>query len=290
MIVMDGRATAADIKAEVAKRVADLREMGIVPGLGTILVGDDPGSRSYVNSKHRDCGEVGIESIRLELPADASTEDVLAAVREFNANPAVTGFIVQLPLPPQCDTDGVIETIDPGKDVDGLNPVNVGRLAGQSSGQLPSAVACTPRGIAELGERHGVNWDGAVVCIIGRGRTAGRPLSLLLTHRRFNATVISCHTGTKDLATHTKNADVIVASAGVPRLVTSDMVKEGAAVFDVGVSRETGEDGKSKLVGDVDLGVRDVAGYFSPNPGGVGPMTRAMLLVNVVDLAEQGAN
>lgn len=287
MILMDGKATAASIKEEVAERVAQLRDRGIVPGLGTILVGDDPGSRVYVDAKHRDCKEVGIRSLRVELPEDATTDDVLAAVRHFNDAPAVTGFIVQLPLPPQCNTDAIVEAIAPDKDVDGLHPINVGRLAGKSTGELPSPIACTPRGIVELGNRHGVDWDGAVVCVIGQGQTAGRPLSLLLTHEKINSTVISCHIGTRDLAAHTKEADVVVAAAGSARLVTADMIKPGAAVFDVGVTREPGEDGKTKLVGDVDLGVREVAGYFSPNPGGVGPMTRATLLVNVVEAVER---
>ncbi|NLW13938.1 MAG: bifunctional methylenetetrahydrofolate dehydrogenase/methenyltetrahydrofolate cyclohydrolase [Trueperella sp.] len=284
---MDGKATAGTIKEELAEHIAKLREQGVVPGLGTILVGEDPGSRVYVDAKHRDCKEVGVRSLRVELPEDATTEDVLAAVRHFNEAPAVTGFIVQLPLPPQCDTDAIVEAIAPEKDVDGLHPINVGRLAGSSTGDLPSPIACTPRGIVELGERHGVIWDGAVVCVIGQGKTAGRPLSVLLTHEKINSTVISCHIGTRDLKSHTKRADVVVAAAGVAGLVTPDMVKPGAAVFDVGVTREVGEDGTSKLKGDVDVGVRDVAGYFSPNPGGVGPMTRATLLLNVVEAAER---
>lgn len=287
MILMDGKATAGTIKEELAEHIAKLREQGVVPGLGTILVGEDPGSRVYVDAKHRDCKEVGVRSLRVELPEDATTEDVLAAVRHFNEAPAVTGFIVQLPLPPQCDTDAIVEAIAPEKDVDGLHPINVGRLAGSSTGDLPSPIACTPRGIVELGERHGVIWDGAVVCVIGQGKTAGRPLSVLLTHEKINSTVISCHIGTRDLKSHTKRADVVVAAAGVAGLVTPDMVKPGAAVFDVGVTREVGEDGTSKLKGDVDVGVRDVAGYFSPNPGGVGPMTRATLLLNVVEAAER---
>ncbi|MDP9805799.1 methylenetetrahydrofolate dehydrogenase (NADP+)/methenyltetrahydrofolate cyclohydrolase [Trueperella bonasi] len=287
MILMDGRATAADIKNEVALRVTHLRERGLVPGLGTILVGNDPGSRVYVDAKHRDCEEVGIRSLRIELPTDARTEDVLAAVRHFNEAPSVTGFIVQLPLPEGCDTDAVINEIAPEKDVDGLHQINVGNLARKSTGELPSPIACTPRGIVELGKRHGVNWDGAVVCVIGQGQTAGRPLSLLLTHEEINSTVISCHIGTRDLAAHTRTADVVVAAAGSAGLVTPDMIKPGAAVFDVGVTRKQNEEGKSKLVGDVDLGVRELAGYFSPNPGGVGPMTRAMLLVNVVEAMER---
>lgn len=287
MILMDGKATAGTIKEELAEHIAKLREQGVAPGLGTILVGEDPGSRVYVDAKHRDCKEVGVRSLRVELPEDATTEDVLAAVRHFNEAPAVTGFIVQLPLPPQCNTDAIVEAIAPEKDVDGLHPINVGRLAGSSTGDLPSPIACTPRGIVELGERHGVIWDGAVVCVIGQGKTAGRPLSVLLTHEKINSTVISCHIGTRDLKSHTKRADVVVAAAGVAGLVTPDMVKPGAAVFDVGVTREVGEDGTSKLKGDVDVGVRDVAGYFSPNPGGVGPMTRATLLLNVVETAER---
>lgn len=290
MILMDGNATAASIKKEVAARTAELRERGVVLGLGTILVGDDPGSKIYVDAKHRDCAEVGIQSLRIELPREASTQDVLAAVAHFNQASAVTGFIVQLPLPPQCDTERIVEAIWPAKDVDGLSPLNVGRLASTSRGELPTPIACTPRGIVELGCRHGVQWEGAVVCVVGQGQTAGRPLSLLLTHEKIGSTVISCHIGTRDLARHTREADVVVAAAGVPGLIGVDMVKPGAAIFDVGVTRRRDPaTGKNKIIGDVDPAVREVAGYFSPNPGGVGPMTRATLLLNVVEAGEKAA-
>ncbi|QOQ38482.1 bifunctional methylenetetrahydrofolate dehydrogenase/methenyltetrahydrofolate cyclohydrolase [Trueperella pecoris] len=287
-MIMDGKATAAAIKAELTAKVSELREQGVVPGLGTILVGEDPGSKIYVDAKHRDCKEVGIESLRVELPEHATTEDVLAAVEHFNQSPAVTGFIVQLPLPPQCDTERIVAAIAPGKDVDGLSPFNVGRLASTSRGQLPAPLACTPRGIVELGRRYGIEWRGALVCVVGQGQTAGRPLSLLLTHEQVGATIISCHIDTRDLARHTREADVIVAAAGVARLITADMVKPGAAVFDVGVSREVDPiTGRKKIVGDVDPAAAEVADRFSPNPGGVGPMTRAMLLVNLVEAAQE---
>lgn len=287
-MILDGKATAARMKEEVARRAAALRERGVVPALGTILVGDDAGSRIYVDAKHRDCAEVGIQSLRIELPGKSTTDDVLAAVVHFNQSPAVTGFIVQLPLPPHCDTERVIEAILPEKDVDGLSPLNIGRLASTARGELPTPIACTPRGIVELGKRYGVTWEGAVVCVVGQGQTAGRPLSLLLTHEKVGATVISCHIGTRDLAAHTRVADVVVAAAGVPGLITADMVKPGAAVFDVGVTRKLDPfTGKNRIIGDVDPAVRDVAGYFAPNPGGVGPMTRATLLLNVVEAAEK---
>jgi methylenetetrahydrofolate dehydrogenase (NADP+) / methenyltetrahydrofolate cyclohydrolase len=274
--VLDGVATAAQIKADLRERVAKLRAEGSVPGLGTILVGDDPGSRWYVNGKHRDCAEVGIESIRRDLPADATQDDVERAVAELNADPACTGFIVQLPLPKGLDEQRVLELVDPAKDADGLHPINLGRLVLG----VPAPLPCTPRGIVELLRRYGVPIKGAEVVVIGRGVTVGRPLGLLLTRKSENATVTLCHTGTRDLSAHTKNADIIVAAAGVPGIVTPGMVKPGAAVLDVGVSRVDG-----KLAGDVHPEVVDVAGFVSPNPGGVGPMTRAMLLTNVVELA-----
>ncbi|WP_117211026.1 bifunctional methylenetetrahydrofolate dehydrogenase/methenyltetrahydrofolate cyclohydrolase [Allorhizocola rhizosphaerae] len=274
--VLDGVATAAQIKADLRERVAKLRAEGVVPGLGTVLVGDDPGSRWYVNGKHRDCAEVGIESIRRDLPADASQADVERAVAELNADPACTGFIVQLPLPKGLDEQRVLELVDPVKDADGLHPINLGRLVLG----VPAPLPCTPRGIVELLRRYGVPLKGAEVVVIGRGVTVGRPLGLLLTRKSENATVTLCHTGTRDLRAHTKNADIIVAAAGVPGIVTPDMVKPGAAVLDVGVSRVDG-----KLAGDVHPEVVEVAGFVSPNPGGVGPMTRAMLLTNVVELA-----
>jgi methylenetetrahydrofolate dehydrogenase (NADP+)/methenyltetrahydrofolate cyclohydrolase len=276
---LDGTATAQAIKTELAERIAKLREHGITPGLGTVLVGDDPGSTWYVNGKHKDCAEVGIESIREDLPATASQEDILGAVRRLNDNPACTGYIVQLPLPKGIDENAVLGEIDPGKDADGLHPTNLGWLVLGRPAPLP----CTPFGIVTLLRRHGVEINGADVVIIGRGVTVGRPLGLLLTRRSENATVTLCHTGTRDLAGHVRQADIVVAAAGVPGIITGDMVKPGAAVLDVGVSRVDG-----KLAGDVDPSAYDVAAWISPNPGGVGPMTRAMLLSNVVERAEAG--
>lgn len=280
-IVLDGKAVAAQIKNELRTRVDVLRDNGVTPGLGTVLVGDDPGSHSYVAGKHRDCAEVGIESIRVDLPADATQDLVLSHVDRLNADPTCTGYIVQLPLPKGIDQERVLERMDPGKDADGLHPVNLGRLVLGAPGALP----CTPRGIVELLRRYSVNLNGAQVCVIGRGVTVGRPLGLLLTRRSENSTVTLCHTGTRDLAAHTRGADVVVAAAGVAGLVTADMVKPGAAVLDVGITRTD-----AGLVGDVSPGVRDVAGFVAPMPGGVGPMTRAMLLANVVERAEQQLN
>jgi methylenetetrahydrofolate dehydrogenase (NADP+)/methenyltetrahydrofolate cyclohydrolase len=277
---LDGKATAAAIRAELTDRVAALAAVGRRPGLGTLLVGDDPGSRWYVSAKHQDCAQVGIASIQRELPATAGLEDVVAVVDELNADPACTGYIVQLPLPKGIDESVVLERIDPAKDADGLHPVNLGRLVLGVPGALP----CTPVGIVELLRRYSVPIQGAEVVIVGRGITVGRPLGLLLTRRTENATVTQCHTGTRDLAAHIRTADVVVAAAGVPDLITADMVKPGAAVLDVGVSRVDG-----KIAGDVAADVREVAGHVAPNPGGVGPMTRAMLLANVVLAAEQAA-
>jgi methylenetetrahydrofolate dehydrogenase (NADP+) / methenyltetrahydrofolate cyclohydrolase len=276
--ILDGRATAAAIKADLRERVARLAEAGRVPGLGTVLVGDDPGSHAYVNGKHRDCAEVGLASIRRELPADASQEQVEAVVAELNADPACTGYIVQLPLPAGLDPYRVLERMDPAKDADGLHPVSLGRLVLGEPGPLP----CTPRGIVELLRRFGVPIAGAEVTVIGRGITVGRSLGLLLTRRSENATVTLCHTGTKDLAAHTRRADIVIAAAGRPGLVTADMVRAGAAVVDVGITRT-----EAGLAGDVAPGVAEVAGYLAPVPGGVGPMTRAMLLANVVEAAER---
>jgi methylenetetrahydrofolate dehydrogenase (NADP+)/methenyltetrahydrofolate cyclohydrolase len=276
--ILDGKATAAAIKADLAERVAKLRDRGITPGLATVLVGDDPGSRAYVAGKHRDCAEVGIASIRRDLPATASQADVEETVLELNDDPACTGYIVQLPLPKGLDANAVLELMDPAKDADGLHPMNLGRLVLGRRAPLP----CTPRGIVDLLTRHGVVLNGAEVTVIGRGVTVGRPLGLLLTRRSENATVTLCHTGTKDLAAHTKNADVVVAAAGVPGIVTAEMVKPGAAVLDVGITRT-----ESGLVGDVDKSVHEVAAWVAPMPGGVGPMTRAMLLTNVVEAAER---
>jgi methylenetetrahydrofolate dehydrogenase (NADP+)/methenyltetrahydrofolate cyclohydrolase len=278
--ILDGKATAASVKAELAVQVAALRAGGTVPGLGTILVGDDPGSHAYVAGKHRDCAEVGVHSIRVDLPASASRADVLAAVADLNAAAECTGYIVQLPLPGGLDANTVLEAMDPAKDADGLHPVNLGRLVLGTPAPLP----CTPRGIVELLRRHDVPIAGAEVCVVGRGVTVGRPLGLLLTRRSENATVTLCHTGTRDLAGHLRRADIIVAAAGVPHLVTADVVRPGAAVLDVGITRTP-----EGLVGDVHPDVRSVAGHVAPMPGGVGPMTRAMLLANVVEAATRGA-
>jgi len=275
---LDGKTTAATIRAELTERVAKLREQGVVPGLGTVLVGDDPGSRSYVAGKHRDCAQVGIESIRVELPAEASQAQVEAEVDRLNADPSCHGYIVQLPLPKGLDEHSVLGRIDPQKDADGLHPTNLGWLVLGRPAPLP----CTPRGIVELLRRHEVPIAGADVCVIGRGVTVGRPLGLLLTRRSENATVTLCHTGTRDLQGLARRADILVAAAGVPGLVTADLVKPGATVLDVGISRTD-----AGLVGDVAADVRDVAGWIAPMPGGVGPMTRAMLLTNVVEAAER---
>ncbi len=276
--ILDGVKTAAAIKSELTTRVEALKARGIHPGLGTLLVGDDPGSRWYVNGKHKDCAEVGIESIRIELPEVASQEEIEAAVHQLNDDPTCTGYIVQLPLPRGRDENRVLGLIDPAKDADGLHPTNLGWLVLGKQAPLP----CTPAGIVELLRRHDVPIAGAEVCVVGRGVTVGRPLGLLLTRRSENATVTLCHTGTRDLAEHVRQADIVVAAAGVPSIIMGDMVKPGAAVLDVGVSRVDG-----KIAGDVDASVRDVAAWISPNPGGVGPMTRAMLLSNIVEIAEQ---
>ena len=278
--ILDGTATAKAIKGELTERVAKLREQGVVPGLGTVLVGDDPGSTWYVNGKHKDCAEVGIESLREDLPATSTQEEILAAVRRLNDNPACTGYIVQLPLPKGIDENAILGEIDTTKDADGLHPTNLGWLVLGKEAPLP----CTPYGIVELLRRHSVEIRGADVTVVGRGVTVGRPLGLLLTRRSENATVTLCHTGTRDLAAHTREADIVVAAAGVPDIITADMVKPGAAVLDVGVSRRDG-----KIAGDVAADVAEVAGWVSPNPGGVGPMTRAMLLSNVVTIAEEAA-
>lgn len=277
-IRLDGKATAAAVKSELGVRVAALVAAGHRPGLGTVLVGDDPGSRAYVAGKHRDCAEVGIASIRVDLPGTASQQEVLDVVAELNADPDCTGYIVQLPLPAGLDANAVLEQMDPRCDADGLHPVNLGRLVLGSPAPLP----CTPRGIVELLRRYDVPIAGSEVVVIGRGVTVGRPLGLLLTRRSENATVTLCHTGTRDIAAHTRAADIVVAAAGVPGLVTADMVKPGAAVLDVGIART-----ENGLVGDVAPEVAEVAAYLAPMPGGVGPMTRAMLLANVVEAAER---
>jgi methylenetetrahydrofolate dehydrogenase (NADP+)/methenyltetrahydrofolate cyclohydrolase len=276
--ILDGKATRDEIFIDLTARVDALKAKGITPGLGTVLVGDDPGSAAYVRGKHNDCAKVGITSIRRDLPADITQAELEATIDELNANPECTGYIVQLPLPKHLDENAALERIDPDKDADGLHPVNLGRLVLGKEAALP----CTPRGIVQLLRRYEVPINGAHVVVVGRGVTVGRPIGLLLTRRSENATVTLCHTGTKDLAAEVERADIVVAAAGVPGLITADMVKPGAAVLDVGVSRTV--DG---LRGDVDDSVREVAGFISPNPGGVGPLTRAFLLTNVVERAEQ---
>lgn len=285
--LLDGVAAAAAIKAELTARVAALRARGVTPGLATVLVGNDPGSTWYVSGKHNDCAEVGIASIRRELPATATQAELDRVIDELNADPAVTGLIVQLPLPKHLDTDAILERVDPVKDADGLHPTNIGRLVLQASGVIDSPLPCTPRGVIDLVEHNGLSWDGLNVVVIGRGITVGRPIGSLLTRKEVNATVTLTHTGTRNLADHLRNADVIVAAAGSPSIVTAANVKPGAIVLDVGVSRVTNPDGTSRIAGDVDPDVREVAAWVSPNPGGVGPMTRALLLKNVVEMAER---
>jgi methylenetetrahydrofolate dehydrogenase (NADP+)/methenyltetrahydrofolate cyclohydrolase len=276
--VLDGKAAAAAVKADLAVRVAALGERGITPGLATVLVGDDPGSHAYVGGKHKDCAEVGIASIRVDMPATATQAEVEDQVRRLNDDPAVTGYIVQLPLPKGLDSNRVLEIMDPAKDADGLHPMNLGRLVLGIEAPLP----CTPRGIVELLRAYDVPIAGAEVCIVGRGITVGRPLGLLLTRRQENATVTLCHTGTKDMAKHVAAADIVVAAAGVPHVISPDIIKPGAALVDVGITRTD-----AGLVGDVDPACAEVAGWIAPMPGGTGPMTRAMLLANVVEAAER---
>jgi len=276
--ILDGKATAAEVKADLKERAAALAARGVLPGLGTILVGDDPGSRAYVAGKHRDCAQVGVASIRRDLPATATQAEVEQAVAELNADPACTGYIVQLPLPSGLDEKRVLNLMDPAKDADGLHPVNLGKLVLGEAAPLP----CTPRGIVALLRRYDVPIAGAEVTVIGRGITVGRALGLLLTRRSENATVTLCHTGTKDLAAHTRSADIVVVAAGRAGLLTADMVKPGAAVLDVGITRT-----EAGLEGDVAPEVAEVAGWLAPMPGGVGPMTRAMLITNVVEAAER---
>lgn len=286
--VLDGKATAAAIKEELRGRVAALAERGHTPGLGTLLVGEDAGSQKYVAGKHRDCAEVGIESIQRELPADATEEQILDVVRELNEDPACTGYIVQLPLPKHLDTNRILELVDPDKDADGLHPTNLGRLVLNVSDPMDSPLPCTPAGIVELLQRHGVELRGKEVLVVGRGVTVGRPIGLLLTRREINATVTLAHTGTQDLDSLLARADVIVAAAGQPHMIGAEQIKEGAVLLDVGVSRvEDPQKGKKVLTGDIDPAAAERASWMSPNPGGVGPMTRAMLLVNVVTAAER---
>ncbi|HOA87120.1 MAG: bifunctional methylenetetrahydrofolate dehydrogenase/methenyltetrahydrofolate cyclohydrolase [Microbacteriaceae bacterium] len=289
---LDGIAAASAIKDELRVRVAALAGAGIVPGLGTLLVGDDPGSRSYVTGKHRDCAEVGVASISIELPAEATFDQIAAAVAQLNDDPAVTGFIVQLPLPAGIDENAILELIDPAKDADGLHPTNLGRLVlgVDPRTAIDAPLPCTPAGIVELLQRNGVEIAGRHVTVIGRGVTVGRPLGLLLTRKGTDATVTLTHSRTVDLAAEVRRADIVVAAVGVPHLVKADWVKPGAAVLDVGVTRVgTTESGRAKLAGDVDPAVAEVAGWLSPNPGGVGPMTRALLVANVVEAAERAA-
>ncbi|WP_344873147.1 bifunctional methylenetetrahydrofolate dehydrogenase/methenyltetrahydrofolate cyclohydrolase [Allokutzneria multivorans] len=278
--ILDGKATRDAIFDDLRTRVTALRERGVTPGLGTVLVGDDPGSHAYVRGKHNDCAKVGVTSIRRDLPADSTQAEVEAVLDELNADPACTGYILQLPVPKHLDSGALLERIDPAKDADGLHPVSLGRLVLGEPGALP----CTPRGIVELLRRYDVPIAGAHVVVVGRGVTVGRPLGLLLTRRSENATVTLCHTGTKDLAAEVRRADIVVAAAGSPALITPEMVKPGAAVLDVGITRTD-----AGLVGDVHPGVREVAGHVAPMPGGVGPMTRAILVSNVVEAAERAA-
>lgn len=284
--ILDGKATAAAIKSELAIEVAALKERGISVGLGTVLVGSDPGSQWYVAGKHRDCAEVGMESIRRDLPETVSQEELEAVLDELNADESCTGYIVQLPLPKHIDTDAILERIDPEKDADGLHPTNLGRLVLNVNRPIHTPLPCTPKGVIELVERHGISWAGKHVVVVGRGVTVGRAIGPLLTRREYNATVTLTHTGTVGLDDVLRTADVIVAAAGVPGIVTRDAVKPGVIVLDVGVSRETDpETGKSRVVGDVAPDVAEVASWISPNPGGVGPMTRVGLLANVVRMA-----
>jgi methylenetetrahydrofolate dehydrogenase (NADP+) / methenyltetrahydrofolate cyclohydrolase len=282
--LLDGKATAAKIRSELAEQVVQLKQKGIVPGLGTILVGDDPGSHSYVAGKHRDCEQIGVKSFRVDLPASASLSDIKTAIRDFNQAADVTGYIIQLPLPVGIDTNAILEMIDPAKDADGLHPVNLGKLVLAGAEQLTSPLPCTPAGIVELLQRYGISLKGSEVVVIGRGITVGRPLGLLLSKKGIDATVTLAHSATKNIAEVVRRADVVVAALGVAHIVKPDWIKPGAAVLDVGITRVENENG-AVLLGDVDPAVSDIAGYLSPNPGGVGPMTRAMLLRNVVTAA-----
>jgi methylenetetrahydrofolate dehydrogenase (NADP+)/methenyltetrahydrofolate cyclohydrolase len=287
-IRMDGVATAAAVKSELVDRIAALKARGINPGLGTLLVGEDPGSLSYVAGKHRDSVELGIESIRVDLPGDATEDDVRRAIQSLNENPAVTGYIIQLPLPAGIDENAMLELMDPAKDADGLHPMNLGRLVLGVSGNIDSPLPCTPAGLVEMLRRHDVDIAGKHVVVIGRGLTVGRPLGLLLTNKGVDATVTLTHSRTVDLAAEVRRADIVIAAVGVPGLITADWVKPGAAVLDVGITRVINPDtSKAKLIGDVDPGVAEVAAFLSPVPGGVGPMTRAMLMANVVAAAER---
>ena len=287
-IKLDGKRVAAEVKANLAERVSTLKEHGIVPGLGTLLVGEDPGSMKYVAGKHADCAEVGIRSIRRDLPADASFDDIAAAVRDLNEDPACTGYIVQLPLPRGVDENAIIGLIDPSKDADGMHPYNLGELVLHVQGDITTPLPCTPRGVIELLDAYDIDLNGKEVCVLGRGITIGRTIGLLLTRKAVNATVTLCHTGTRDIADHMRRADVIVAAMGSAWFVKPENVKDGAVLMDVGVSRVFDEQtGRFRIRGDVDKACYDKVSAYSPNPGGVGPMTRAMLLANVVEMAER---
>ena len=289
-VKIDGRAVSARIKGRLAKRVEALREKGVNPGLGTILVGSDPGSMKYVAGKHADCAQIGVTSIRRELPEDATFEQIAEAVRELNADPACTGYIVQLPLPEGIDENAIIDLIDPKKDADGMHPYNLGELVLHVHGDITTPLPCTPRGVIELLEAYGIDLDGKEVCVLGRGITIGRTIGLLLTRKSVNATVTLCHTGTKDVRDHMRRADVIVAAMGSAGFVKPDDIKEGAILVDVGVSRVFDEEaGRYRVKGDIDKACYEKASAYTPNPGGVGPMTRAMLLQNVVEMAERQA-
>ena len=287
-IKLDGKQTAATIKADLTARVRRLRDAGVEPGLGTLLVGSDPGSVKYVAGKHADCAQVGIRSIKRELPADAGFDDIAEAVRSLNDDPACTGYIVQLPLPAGIDENAIIGLIDPAKDADGMHPYNLGELVLHVRGDIATPLPCTPRGVLELLNAYGIDLNGKEVCVLGRGITIGRSIGLLLSRKEVNATVTLCHTGTRDIAEHARRADVIVAAMGSAGFVTPDMVREGAVLVDVGVSRVFDEEaGRYRIKGDIDKACYDKAYAYSPNPGGVGPMTRAMLLANVVEMAER---
>jgi methylenetetrahydrofolate dehydrogenase (NADP+)/methenyltetrahydrofolate cyclohydrolase len=285
-VILDGLATAKSIKSEIKDQVVSLKKRGINPGLGTILVGDDPGSHAYVSGKHRDCSEVGIDSVRIDLPGSASKSDILKAINDLNSARDVTGYIIQLPLPVGLDSLELLEAMNPDKDADGLHPVNLGRLVLSVSGKINSPIPCTPAGIVELLQRYDVSLEGKQVAVLGRGVTVGRPLGLLLTRKGIDATVTLLHSASKNIPEAVRSSDIVVAAVGVPNFVKRDWVKKGAAVLDVGITR-VGEGSLAKLIGDVAKDVSEVAGFLSPNPGGVGPMTRAMLLKNVVQMASR---
>lgn len=289
-IILDGKSVAAQVKEDLARRVGALRQQGIQPGLGTLLVGNDPGSMKYVAGKHADCAQVGITSIRKDLPADATERQIGQAIDELNADPLCTGFIVQLPLPAGVDEMSAIARIDPGKDVDGMHPYNLGELVLHTSGTISTPLPCTPRGVLALLDHYGIDLNGKEVCVLGRGITIGRTIGLLLTRREVNATVTLCHTGTRNVREHMRRADVIVAAMGSAGFVKPEDIKDGAVLVDVGVSRVWDEQaGKYRIKGDIDKACYEKAGAYTPNPGGVGPMTRAMLLSNVVEIAERSA-